>query len=198
MSSPKSTNSHNSVNSVLTPMNLNGEQSTMSLTLKQRIQNSLSEIKIVEGFDKSFNNGFCWAVQSGSDDINVEMIYMYYTSLRTNCIWYHDDDFSNIEDNGENDERILKLFVPKKLWCKSGDDSCIYALGFMRGVVAGVEQRFLIAEVREQYYRGIREYARLVSRAFVDSRKDCAAPLGETATEAPRFDGRGSQPAVLQ
>ena len=48
----------------------------MSLTMKERIYSSLSEIKIVDEFDKSFNNGFCWAVQSGNDDINVEMIYM--------------------------------------------------------------------------------------------------------------------------
>jgi len=91
----------------------------------------------------------------------------------------------------------MKLFVPKDLLCKIGDDSCIYAIGFMRGVVAGVEERDRIADRREQYHCGIRRYADMVSDESTSADEADDAALGETATEAPRFDGRGSQP-VLQ
>jgi hypothetical protein len=102
------------------------------------------------------------------------------------------DVCSELEISGESDSRMLNFFVPKKYLCKSGDESDIYAIGFMRGVVAGVEQRDLVAERRGQHHDGIRKYADVLSRL------DGAAPLGGTATETPRFEGRGSQPPALQ
>ena len=102
------------------------------------------------------------------------------------------------EFTSETDARMLKFFVPKKLLCKSGRDSNIYASGFMRGVVAGVEQRGLVAECREQYHRGIRKYADMVVYPDVNSCADDAASLKKTAIETPKFEGRGSQPPALQ
>ena len=159
--------------------------------MTQIIQKSLSKMKIVKGFDRAFNNGFCWAIQTDGDEyINVAMIQKYYEEMRSHSAMDGDDDFSDMELNCVNDERMLKFFVPRKLLWRSGDDSYVYALGFMRGVVAGVEQLDLVARLREQYHRGIREYAEIGS--------DDAAPVGKTATETPRFEGRGSQPPVLQ
>jgi hypothetical protein len=112
--------------------------------------------------------------------------------------WDDEDDYSRIELTSETDARMLKFFVPKKLLCKSGDDLDIYAIGFMRGVVAGVEQRGLVAECREQYHRGIRKYGDMVVYPDVDSRADDAAPPKKTATETRKFEGRGSLPPALQ
>jgi hypothetical protein len=169
----------------------------MSTAMKQMIENAWVKNKLVEGFDKSFNSGYSWAVES-YDNINVTMIKTYYVESRMICAWDDDDDYSYIELCSETDARMLKRFVPRKLWCESGDYSDIYAIGFMRGVVAGVEHRAVIAECREQYHWGIRKYADMVSYVHVDSCADDVAPLKKTATETSKFEGRGSQPPALQ
>jgi hypothetical protein len=169
----------------------------MSQAMKRMIENARSKDEFVEGFDKAFNSGYFWDVEY-YDRINVIMIQRYYEASRMNFAWDDDDYYSRIELTSETDARMLKFFVPKNLLCKSGDDSDIYAIGFMRGVVAGVEQRGLVAECREQYHRGIRKYGDMVTYPDVDSCADDAAPPKKTATETPKFEGRGSQPPALQ
>ena len=132
------------------------------------------------------------------DNINITMIQRYYEASWLKFAWDDDDDYSRIQLTSETDARMLKFFVPKKLLCKSGNDSDIYDIRFMRGVVAGVEQRGLVAECREQYHRGIRKYGDMVVYPDVDSCADDPAPLKKTATETPKFEGRSSQPPALQ
>jgi hypothetical protein len=170
----------------------------MNEAMKQLIKNAGITNKFMGGFNKSFDSGFCWAAAFGTF-INVAMVQNYYETSRLHSGCGDDDDeYSYMEYFKESDERVLKFFVPKKFLCESTDDSGICGIGFMRGVVAGVEERDRIADRREQYHRGIRRYADMVSSEDIDSSADDAAPLGETATEAPRFEGRGSQPPVLQ
>ena len=169
----------------------------MSQAMKLTIENAKFKDEFVEDFDKAFNRGYCWAVES-YDNINVTMIQNYYEASRMNFVRHDDDDYFLTEFTGETDARMLKFFVPKRLLCESQDDSDLYASGFMRGVVAGVEQRGLVAECREQYHRGIRKYGDMFVYPDVDSCADDAAPLKKTATETPKFEGRSSQPPALQ
>ena len=169
----------------------------ISPAMKRIVENARFNDEFVKNFDKAFNSGYFLAVES-YDNINVTMIQKYYEASRMTLAWDDDDDYFRVEFTSETDARMLKFFVPKKLWCESGDDSDIYASGFMRGVVAGVEHRGLVAECREQYHWGIRKYAEMVSYVHVDSCAVDAAPLGETATETPKFEGLGSQPPALQ
>ena len=152
-----------------------------SPTTKQPIQKSSATDKLLEASDRSFNNGYCWALQS-DDYIGIVMIEMYYETLRFQSSMDDDEYYYDVNLNRENDARMMKLFVPKDLLCKIGDDSCIYAIGFMRGVVAGVEQRRLFPVLRWPS-----------DIAAID-----AAALGKTAAEMPRCEGRGSEPGVLQ
>jgi hypothetical protein len=129
----------------------------MSPAMKRIVENTRFKDEFVTNFDKAFNSGYFWAVES-YDNINVTMIQKYYEASRMNLAWDDDDDYFHVEFTSETDARMLNFFVPKELLCESGDDSDIYASGFMRGVVAGVEHRGLVAECREQYHRGIRKY----------------------------------------
>ena len=94
---------------------------TMRLNRKQLIQGSLSKGEIMAGFDRSFNNGFCWVIQSDRDNYtNVAMIQKYYEDMRIYSALNGDDDYFNMELNCINDKRMLQLFVPKKLLWRSG------------------------------------------------------------------------------
>jgi len=51
-----------------------------SQTMKQLIEKASATDKLVEASDRSFNNGYCWALQS-DDYIGIVMIEMYYETL---------------------------------------------------------------------------------------------------------------------
>jgi hypothetical protein len=107
----------------------------MSQTMKLMIEDAQFEDDFGKTFDKAFNSGYFWAVES-YDNISVTMVKRYYEASLVIFSWDDEDDYSRIELTSETDARMLKFFVPKKLLCESGDDSDIYAIGFMRGVVA--------------------------------------------------------------
>jgi len=90
----------------------------MSPAMKRIVKNARFKEEVVENFDKAFNSGYCWAVES-YDNINVTMIQKYYEVSRMNFVWDDDDDYFLTEFTSETDARMLKFFVPKKLLCES-------------------------------------------------------------------------------